>query len=81
MASADLIAVQVSGDRRSATITLGHAQLEQATLDVHESHVYAQQQSLFTRINEFLNGNPNSQQALQGRGRHRLIGGSSGRRV
>jgi hypothetical protein len=57
-------AVQVSDDRRSATITVGHAQLEPATLDVHESHVYAQQQGLFTRINEFLNGNPNSQQAL-----------------
>jgi len=57
-------AVQVSDDRQSATITLGHAQLEPATLDVHESHVYAQQQGLFTRINEFLSGNPNSQQAL-----------------
>jgi hypothetical protein len=57
-------AVQVSDDRLSATITLGHAQLEPATLDVHESHVYAQQQGLFTRINEFLSGNPNSQQAL-----------------
>jgi len=57
-------AVQVSDDRQSATITVGHAQLEPATLDVHESHVYAQQQGLFTRINEFLSGNPNSQQAL-----------------
>ncbi|MDQ7808759.1 DUF4230 domain-containing protein [Amycolatopsis sp. A133] len=57
-------AVQVSDDRLSAKITLGHAQLEPATLDVHESHVYAQQQGLFTRINEFLTGNPNSQQAL-----------------
>jgi hypothetical protein len=57
-------AVQVSDDRQSATITLGHAQLEPATLDVHESHVYAQQQGLFTKINEFLSGNPNSQQAL-----------------
>ena len=57
-------AVQVSDDRLSATITLGHAQLEPATLDVHESYVYAQQQGLFTRINEFLSGNPNSQQAL-----------------
>jgi hypothetical protein len=57
-------AIQVSDDRLSATITLGHAQLEPATLDVHESHVYAQQQGLFTRINEFLSGNPNSQQAL-----------------
>ncbi|MFJ7217552.1 DUF4230 domain-containing protein [Amycolatopsis sp. NPDC098790] len=57
-------AVKVSDDRLSATITLGHAQLEPATLDVKESYVYAQQQGLFTRINDFLNGNPNSQQAL-----------------
>ncbi|WP_372660413.1 DUF4230 domain-containing protein [Amycolatopsis kentuckyensis] len=57
-------AVKVSDDRQSATITLGHAQLEPATLDVKESYVYAQQQGLFTRINDFLNGNPNSQQAL-----------------
>jgi hypothetical protein len=56
--------VQVSSDRRSATLTLGHAQLESATLDVHQSYVYAQQQGLFTRLNQFLNGNPNSQQAL-----------------
>ncbi|MFJ1767814.1 DUF4230 domain-containing protein [Amycolatopsis sp. NPDC088138] len=57
-------AVKVSDDRQSATITLGHAQLEPATLDVHESHVYAEKQGLFTKINEFLSGNPNSQQAL-----------------
>jgi hypothetical protein len=56
--------VQVSDDRRSATLTLGHAQLEPATLDVHQSYVYAQQQGLFTRINSFFSGNPNSQQAL-----------------
>jgi len=57
-------AVQVSDDRLSATITLDHAQLAPAALDVKQSYVYAQQQGLFTRINEFLNGNPNSQQAL-----------------
>ena len=57
-------AVKVSDDRVSATITLGHAQLEPATLDVKESYVYAQQQGLFTRVSDFLNGNPNSQQAV-----------------
>jgi hypothetical protein len=57
-------AVQVSDDRLSATLTLPHAQLEPATLDTKESYVYAQQQGLFTRINDFLSGNPNSQQAL-----------------
>jgi hypothetical protein len=57
-------AVHVSDDRLSATITLDHAQLAAAALDVKQSYVYAQQQGLFTRVNDFLNGNPNSQQAL-----------------
>lgn len=57
-------AVQVSSDRLSATLTLGPAQLEPATLDVQQSYVYAQQQGLFTRVNQFLSGNPNSQQAV-----------------
>ena len=57
-------AIQESSDRTSATITLGHAQLETANLDVKQSYVYAQQQGLFTRVNQFLSGNPNSQQAL-----------------
>lgn len=57
-------AVQVSSDRLSATITLGHAQLDTATLDVKQSYVYAQQQGLFNRLNQFFSGNPNSQQAL-----------------
>lgn len=57
-------AVKVSDDRVSATLTLPHAQLEPATLDTKESYVYAQQQGLFTRVNDFLSGNPNSQQAL-----------------
>ncbi|HWC80067.1 MAG TPA: DUF4230 domain-containing protein [Pseudonocardiaceae bacterium] len=57
-------AVQVSPDRLTATLTLGHAQLEPATLNVHDSYVYAQQQGLFTRVNQFLSGNPNSQQAV-----------------
>jgi hypothetical protein len=56
-------AVQVSGDRLSATITLDHAQLATATLDVKQSYVFAQQQGLFTRIGDFFSGNPNSQQA------------------
>ena len=49
---------------RHFQLLLGHAQLEPATLDVHQSYVYAQQQGLFTRINSFFSGNPNSQQAL-----------------
>jgi hypothetical protein len=56
--------VVVSPDRRSATLTLPHAALAPASLDVKQSYVFAQQQGLFTRINQFLSGNPNSQQAL-----------------
>ena len=57
-------AVQVSQDRLTASIALPHAQLEAANLDVKQSYVFAQQQGLFTRINSFLGGNPNSQQAV-----------------
>lgn len=64
--------VQVSPDRLSATLTLPHAALEPANLDVHQSYVYAQQQGLFTRINQFLSGNPNSQQALYELAQHQI---------
>lgn len=57
-------AVQVSADRLSASITLPPAQLEPAVLNVQQSYVFAQQQGLFTRVNSFLSGNPNSQQAV-----------------
>lgn len=57
-------AVQVSADRLSASLTLPPAQLETAVLNVQQSYIFAQQQGLFTRINSFLSGNPNSQQAV-----------------
>lgn len=56
--------VTVSADRLSASIILPPAQLEQANLDVKNSYVFASQQGLFTQVNSFLNGNPNSQQAV-----------------
>ena len=56
--------VQTSADRLSATLILPPAQLEPAVLDVQQSYVFAQQQGLFTRVNGFLSGNPNSQQAV-----------------
>lgn len=56
--------VQVSPDRLSATLILPPAQLDPAQLDVQQSYIFAQQQGLFTRINSFLSGNPNSQQAV-----------------
>jgi hypothetical protein len=57
-------AVQVSADRLTATLSLPHAKLDPAVLDVKQSYVFAQQQGLFTRLNSFLSGNPNSQQAV-----------------
>jgi hypothetical protein len=57
-------AVQVSADRLTATLSLPHAQLDPAVLDVKQSYIFAQQQGLFTRLNSFLSGNPNSQQAV-----------------
>ena len=57
-------AVVVSPDRLTVSITLPHAQLEQANLNVQDSYVFASQQGLFTQVNSFLDGNPNSQQAV-----------------
>ncbi|MGH6655411.1 MAG: DUF4230 domain-containing protein [Actinocrinis sp.] len=57
-------AVVVSADRLTATLKLPHAQLDPAVLDVKQSYIFAQQQGLFTRLNSFLSGNPNSQQAV-----------------
>jgi Protein of unknown function (DUF4230) len=56
--------VQISADRLSAALILPKAQLEPAQLNVQQSYIFAQQQGLFTRINNFLSGNPNSQQAV-----------------
>jgi hypothetical protein len=57
-------AVVVSADRLTVSITLPPAQLEQANLNVQQSYVFASQKGLFTQVNGFLNGNPNSQQAV-----------------
>jgi hypothetical protein len=56
--------VQVSADRLSASLILPPAQLDPAVLNVQQSYVFAQQQGLFTRVNSFMSGNPNSQQAV-----------------
>ena len=57
-------AITVSPDRLTVSIKLPPAQLEQANLNVQDSYVFASQQGLFTQVNSFLNGNPNSQQAV-----------------
>ena len=56
-------AIQVSANR-AVRVTLPHAQLEPAVLNVKESYVYAQQQGLLNRIGNFFSGNPNSQQQV-----------------
>jgi uncharacterized protein DUF4230 len=57
-------AIQVSANRAAVTVTLPHAQLEPAVLNVRQSYVYAQQQGLLNRIGDFFGGNPNSQQQV-----------------
>ena len=56
--------VIVSASRHAVTLKLPHAQLEAATLNVHQSYVFAQQQGLLNRIGNFFSGNPNSQQQV-----------------
>jgi Protein of unknown function (DUF4230) len=55
-------AVVVSADRRSATIHLPHAQLDQAVLDPKNSYVLGQQEGVFNKIGSIFGGNPNAQQ-------------------
>jgi hypothetical protein len=57
-------AIQVSANRAAVTVTLPHAQLEPAVLNVGQSYVYATQQGLLNRIGNFFGGNPNSQQQV-----------------
>jgi hypothetical protein len=57
-------AIQVSANRAAVTVTLPHAQLEPAVLNVRQSYVYATQQGLLNRIGNFFGGNPNSQQQV-----------------
>jgi hypothetical protein len=57
-------AIQVSANRAAVTVTLPHAQLEPAVLNVRQSYVYASQQGLLNRIGNFFGGNPNSQQQV-----------------
>ena len=54
-------AIKVSRNRTAVAITVPPAQLEPASLNVRRSYVFAQQQGLLTRIDNFFSGNPNSQ--------------------
>ncbi|SDN43016.1 DUF4230 domain-containing protein [Actinacidiphila guanduensis] len=57
-------AVQVSDDRKAATVRLPHAALERASLDTKNSYVVSQQRGLFDRIGDFFSGNPGNMQQL-----------------
>ncbi|GLW74266.1 hypothetical protein Kpho02_65640 [Kitasatospora phosalacinea] len=45
-------AVKVSEDRRTASITIPHAQLAEAALDVKRSYMYSQERGLFDRLGD-----------------------------
>ena len=63
---AALLAIEVFVLGIAVVVLVKHArpQLEPAVLNVRQSYVFAEQQGLATRLNTFLGGNPNSQQAL-----------------
>jgi hypothetical protein len=52
------------GAGHAVTVTLPHAQLEPAVLNLRQSYVYAEQQGLLNRVGDFFSGNPNSQQQV-----------------
>lgn len=57
-------AVTVSGDRKTATVRLPHAQLEPTNLDPKHSYVFATQTGLLDRIGQFFTGSPGDQRQL-----------------
>lgn len=64
--------VQVSDDRRSATITLSHAELYGAELDVGRSYVYEQDRGLLNRIGSLFGGGEASQEQLYRAGERKI---------
>jgi hypothetical protein len=57
-------AVDVSADRRSATITLPAPALDKTNLDSSRSYVFAQQRGILDRIGALFSDNPSDQQQL-----------------
>jgi hypothetical protein len=57
-------AVQVSGDRKTATIRLPHAALERTSLDPEHSYVVSQERGFFDRVGDFFGSNPGNMQQL-----------------
>jgi hypothetical protein len=56
--------LRVSKNRTAVTVSLPQPQLEPAVLNTKQSYVFAQQQGLVNRLDNFFGGNPNSQQAV-----------------
>ena len=56
--------LRVSRNRTAVTVSLPQPQLEPAVLNTRQSYVFAQQQGLVNRLDNFFGGNPNSQQAV-----------------
>jgi Protein of unknown function (DUF4230) len=56
--------VQVSGDRRTATITLPEPRLSEPDLDLDRSHVFDRDQGVFNEIGDLFGGNEGSEQEL-----------------
>jgi uncharacterized protein DUF4230 len=56
--------VEISNDRRSATLTLPHAHVFEPQLDVGRSYVYDRQEGVFNEIAGLFSDDPNYQQEL-----------------
>jgi hypothetical protein len=73
--------VQLSADRRAATITLPHAVLYPAELDLTESYVYERDRGLFNAIGDVFSGDGGSERELYLVAERKLIqaaGGTAG---
>ncbi|MGH3657023.1 MAG: DUF4230 domain-containing protein, partial [Micromonosporaceae bacterium] len=57
-------AIEVSDDRRHATVTLPHARLESVNLDHRRTYVYAEERGVLNRLGELFGEDPNSEQRL-----------------
>jgi hypothetical protein len=57
-------AVQVSDDRRAATITLPRPQLGEARVDPERSYVYDRQRGVFDKIGELFSDDPNDERRI-----------------
>ncbi|MFJ4678181.1 MULTISPECIES: DUF4230 domain-containing protein [unclassified Kitasatospora] len=54
--------VKVSDDRRTASITIPHAQLADAALDVKHSYMYSQERGLFDRLGDLFSSSTSDDQ-------------------